>query len=291
MHLNDLNLEPTGTIDGPTLTDPAMRPVPAPVLDVERPVGARLRYVPGTQTSLTKRVRPRERRAVILSLEGVLVDTREASTLSWLVALHDGGHDVSIDLLRHLSGVAAGELLRIVAGLSADSADGREIVRQQERIFRNWYLPRILPYSGARRLLQRMKADGLRLIVLSSGTWEMAPLLVRASGVADLLDDVVTTDGEPRDAALDEIVTSVIARCECSREGVVVLGDSPYDVATGERGGIDVVALRSGGWTDATLQGAVAVYEDHIHLLTQYANSPFAGVGSAIPHLRLARVQ
>lgn len=291
MHMSDLHLEPTGTIDGPTLIDPATRPAVGPALDVERPVGARLRYVPGPQTSLTKRVRPRERRAVILGLEGVLVDTREASTLSWLVALHDGGHDVSIDLLRHLSGVAAGELLRIVAGVSADSTEGREMIRQQERIFRTWYLPRILPYVGARRLLQRMKADGLRLIVLSSGTSEMAPGLVRASGVADLLDDVVAADGEPRDAALAEIVASVIARCECSREGVVFLGDSPYDVATGERGGIDVVALRCGGWTDTTLQGAVAVYEDHIHLLTQYPNSPFSGAGSAAPQLRLARVQ
>ncbi len=38
MHMSDLNLEPTGTIDGPTLIDPAMRPVPAPAQDVERRV-------------------------------------------------------------------------------------------------------------------------------------------------------------------------------------------------------------------------------------------------------------
>ena len=63
----------------------------------------------------------------------------------------------------------------------------------------------------------------------------------------------------PRDAALNEIVTSLIATCGCTREGIVLVGDSPYDVATGERGGIDVIALRCGGWTDATLQGAVAI--------------------------------
>jgi phosphoglycolate phosphatase-like HAD superfamily hydrolase len=238
-------------------------------------------------------VRERPRRAVILGLEGALVDSREASTLAWLVALHDGGHDVSIDLLRHLCGVAAGELLRIVAGVSADSTDGRMMMRQQERIFRTWYLPRILPFIGARRLLQRMKADGLRVIALAAGSADTAPDLVRASGVADLLDDVVSADGEPRDEALSEIVGSVISQCSCTREGIVLIGDSPYDIATGERAGIDVVALRCGGWTDATLEGAVAVYEDHVHLLTQFQSSPLGSFGGSItaPEYRLARVQ
>src|SRR6185503_14549695 len=145
------------TIDGPALIDRSLDDEPSSPSEKELFSGSRLRYFGAPQTAIAKHVRPRRRRAVILGLEGALVDTREASTLSWLVALHDGGHDVSIDLLRHLSGVAAGELLRIVAGIKADSPEGQAILRQQERIFRTWYLPRILPFVGARRLLQRMK--------------------------------------------------------------------------------------------------------------------------------------
>ena len=170
-------------IERPSLTDGGLLDAPS-TSDKERFSGSRLRFVGHTQTAVARRVRPKERRAVILGLEGALVDTREASTLSWLVSLHDGGHDVSIDLLRHLSGVAADEMLRIVAGLTAESPEGRAIIRHQERIFRTWYLPRILPFVGARRLLQRMKADGLRVVALSGGTSDSAPDLVRASGVA-----------------------------------------------------------------------------------------------------------
>ena len=288
----DIHQPGLATIDGPALIDRDLDE--GPTSDKERFSSARLRFGGGTQASVAKRSRPRQRRAVVLGLEGALVDTREASTLSWLVALHDGGHDVSVDLLRHLSGVAAGELLRIVAGLKSDSPEGREILRQQERIFRMWYLPRILPFVGARRLLQRMKSDGLRVIALSSGTADTAPELVRASSVADLLDDVVSADGESRDAALNEIITSVVATCNCKRDGIVMVGDSPYDVSMGERAGIDVVALRCGGWTDASLQGAVAVYEDHIHLLSQFQTSPLGSLGSmraSTPEYRLARVQ
>ena len=295
MHLSlDYPLPRLARIDGPALIDRDLDEDQSSTSDKERFSGSRLRYFGSTQAAVAKRQRARSRRAVILGLEGALVDTREAATLSWLVALHDGGHDVSIDLLRHLSGVAADELVRIVAGVTAESPQGREILRQQDRIFRTWYLPRILPFVGARRLLQRMKSDGLRVVALSGGTYDAAPDLVRASGVADLLDDVVCADGEPRDAALNEIITSVNATFNCTREGTVLVGDSPYDVSAGERAGIDVIALRCGGWTDATLQGAVAVYEDHIHLLSQFQTSPLGSLGStgvSTPDYRLARVQ
>jgi phosphoglycolate phosphatase-like HAD superfamily hydrolase len=283
------------TIDGPALIDRGLDDEPSTsTSEFERFSSSRLQSAGATQTAVARRIRPRRRRAVILGLEGALADTREASTLSWLVALHDGGHDVSIDLLRHLSGVAAAEMLRIVAGVKADSPEGRSILRQQERIFRTWYLPRILPFVGARRLLQRMKSDGLQVIALSSGSADGAPDLVRASGVADLLDDVLAADGEPRDAVLNELITSLSATLGCKRDGIVMVGDSPYDVSSGERAGIDVIALRCGGWTDATLQGAVAVYEDHIHLLSQFQTSPLGSLGTmraSTPDYRLARVQ
>lgn len=295
MHLMpDFHTSGPATIDGPAIPARTTRDEPSQPVEWERFAGSKLRHIGhGTQTELARRVRQRQRRAVILGLEGALVDSREASTLAWLVALHDGGHDVAIELLRHLSGVEAGELLRIVAGVRADAAEGRQIMRQQERIFRTWYLPRILPFVGARRLLQRMKSDGLRVIALSSGNADTAPDLVRASGVADLLDDVVSADGESRHEALAEIMSSVISQCGCTREGIVMVGDTPHDIAIGERAGIDVVALRCGGCTDETLQGALAVYEDHIHLLTQFQSSPLGSFGGSMsaPEFRLARVQ
>jgi phosphoglycolate phosphatase-like HAD superfamily hydrolase len=282
------------TIDGPALIDRSLDEEPSSPQEKELFSGSRLQSLSGTQTAIARRMRPRRRRAVIMGLEGALVDSREASTLSWLVALHDGGHDVSIDLLRHLSGVAADELLRIVASVRADSPEGRAILRQQDRIFRTWYLPRILPFVGARRLLQRMKADGLRIVALSGGSADSAPDLVRASGVADLLDDVIAADGESRDATLNEVITDTMVTCQCKRDEIVMIGDSPYDVSSGERAHVDVVALRTGGWTDATLQGAVAVYEDHIHLLSQFQTSPLGSLGTiraSTPDYRLARVQ
>ncbi|HEX6942099.1 MAG TPA: hypothetical protein VF128_04190, partial [Gemmatimonadaceae bacterium] len=66
------------TIDGPALIDRGLDEEPSSsTSDKERFSGSRLRYFGGTQAALAKRPRMRSRRAVILGLEGALVDTRE----------------------------------------------------------------------------------------------------------------------------------------------------------------------------------------------------------------------
>jgi hypothetical protein len=109
----------------------------SPIPDGTQLASPRLRFLGRTQTEVARQVRPRERRAVIIGVEGVLVDTREPDTLSWLVALHDCGHNVALDLLRELSGMSASEVLRIAAGVRADSAAGREMIEHQGKLPRS----------------------------------------------------------------------------------------------------------------------------------------------------------
>jgi phosphoglycolate phosphatase-like HAD superfamily hydrolase len=55
-----------------------------------------------------------------------------------------------------------------------------------------------------------------------------------------------------------------------------MLGDTPYDVEAATRAGVAVIAVRSGGWGDADLKGAIAVYDDVADLLAHYDESPLA---------------
>jgi len=54
-----------------------------------------------------------------------------------------------------------------------------------------------------------------------------------------------------------------------------MLGDTPYDVEAALRAGIGIVALRCGGWDDAALGRALAIYDDPQDLLDHYELSPF----------------
>lgn len=217
----------------------------------------------------------RRRRAAIFPLEGTLVDSREARLLAWLVALHECGHDFSLEMLRPLSGMGPAALVLTATGLSIDTPEGERILQRHAEIFRTWYLPRLLPFVGTRRLLQRLRRDGIRTLAVIPEDPREAADLVRASSAGDLLDDVVRA-GTHEDESFLEAVQAAVLRSGCPRDSVVLVGDTPHDVAVGQRLGIDVVALRCSGWTHDALQGAVAVYDDPRDLLARYASSPFA---------------
>ena len=59
-------------------------------------------------------------------------------------------------------------------------------------------------------------------------------------------------------------------------DSVVMLGDTPYDVACARRLGIPIIAFRRGGWADIDLAGATAIYDDPADLLAHYETSPLA---------------
>jgi phosphoglycolate phosphatase-like HAD superfamily hydrolase len=47
-----------------------------------------------------------------------------------------------------------------------------------------------------------------------------------------------------------------------------MIGDTPYDIESARRAGVQVIALRSGGWwDDQSLAGAAAIFDDPADLL------------------------
>ena len=51
-------------------------------------------------------------------------------------------------------------------------------------------------------------------------------------------------------------------------DAVVMVGDTPYDIEAAARAGVRTIALRcGGGWLDAELHGAAAIYNDPADLL------------------------
>jgi phosphoglycolate phosphatase-like HAD superfamily hydrolase len=55
-----------------------------------------------------------------------------------------------------------------------------------------------------------------------------------------------------------------------------MIGDTPYDVEAASRAGVRAIAFRCGGWTDAALHGAMAIYDGPWDLLAKLSESPIA---------------
>ena len=107
-------------------------------------------------------------RAVILDVDGTLVDSNDAHAKSWVEALATYGYTVPFEKVRPLIGKGGDKVLPEVAGISEDSPEGRNISQRRSEIFKERYLPHIHPFPCARELLQHMRERGLKLAVASS---------------------------------------------------------------------------------------------------------------------------
>ena len=215
-------------------------------------------------------------KAVILDVDGTLVDSNDAHAHAWVMAFGEAGITVDYDAVRRSIGMGGDKLMPAVSEIDESSARGERISTRRGEIFKDTYLPALRGFPGARELIERFLSDGFVLAVASSAAAEeLQPLLERA-GVADLIHRRTSSDDAENSKPDPDIVKAALEEAGVAPSAAIMLGDTPYDVEAALRAGIRIVGVESGGWGKDDLEGAVAVYRDLSHLLVEYERSPFA---------------
>jgi beta-phosphoglucomutase-like phosphatase (HAD superfamily) len=114
-------------------------------------------------------------------------------------------------------------------------------------------------------------------VVASSTSDKELHALLGAAEVADLLVDHATSSDAAKSKPHPDIVDAAVARIGLPKEVLVMLGDTPYDVAAAKRAGVAIVCVRCGGWDDESLHGASAIYDDPQAISDGFASSLFGG--------------
>jgi HAD superfamily hydrolase (TIGR01509 family) len=267
-----LATQPRATSDGISRQSPWLVPRRSPVLSADarpHPPLPALPQIPDMNTMTPNY------RAVLVDIDGTLIDSNDAHARAWLEALRAHGHDVPYDGMRRLIGMGGDKVLPIVAGVDESSSHGRAILHAKKQAFAK-LLPGLKPTRGARHLLEHLHVRGLMLLVATSAEPDEASALLRAAGVDDL---VVANTGEPDgDSKPDpDVLNAALRRAGLLPFQAIVIGDTPYDVEAGRRAHVPVIALRCGGyWSDGALSGAVRIYDDPQALLERINGSPLA---------------
>jgi phosphoglycolate phosphatase-like HAD superfamily hydrolase len=213
-------------------------------------------------------------RGVLLDIDGTLLDSNDAHARAWVLALAEDEIHASFRRVRRLIGKGGDKVLAELAGIADTSARGKRITARRRAIFKTRYLPSLHAFPGARDLVLRMKSDALVPVVATSASGGELNALLERAHVADLIERKATSDDAERSKPDPDIVEAAIARSEIPAAELVMLGDTPYDVEAAGRAGVRAIALRSGGWSDGDLAGAVAIYDDVADLLAGYDASP-----------------
>ncbi|MEH2212900.1 HAD family hydrolase [Nostoc sp.] len=211
---------------------------------------------------------------VILDIDGTLVISNDVHANSWVEAFAAYDLEVPFEKVRPLIGMGGDQLIpKVVPELNGEEGTGKAIAQLRKELILNKYIPQITAANGSRNLILKMQKSGLHLVVASSASSEELDILLKIAQVDDLLSEVTTSDDAEASKPAPDIVEAALNKGQMTPEKVVMLGDSPYDIESAGKAGVDVIALRCGGFSDEQLSGAIAIYNDPEDLLQHYDSS------------------
>ena len=212
-------------------------------------------------------------KAVLFDVDGTLVDSNDAHADAWVKAFTK--HDVAVDWtkVRRCIGMGGDKLMPEVSGMDEASPEGSRIAEDRGEIFKRDFLPAIKPLRDSRALVAAIKERGYTVVAASSAKKsELTPLL-KIAGAESLMDEKTSSDDAEESKPDPDIVIAALKRAHARPDEAIMIGDTPYDVAAATKAGVKIIGFRSGGWGDADLEGAIAVYDGPWDLLARLDDS------------------
>jgi HAD superfamily hydrolase (TIGR01509 family) len=215
-------------------------------------------------------------KAVLFDVDGTLVDSNDAHAAAWVKAFSE--HGVAVDPLhvRRCIGMGGDKLMPAVSGIADDSQQGTAIAKRRGEIFMTEFLPALKPFKDADDLVAAIKALGLTAVAASSAKEDELQALLELSDTTSLMDDATSSDDAEESKPAPDIIEAALNRAQAAPDKAIMIGDTPYDIEAARRAGVKAIAFRSGGWSDADLEGAIEIYDGPWELLQKLARSAVA---------------
>ncbi|MGK5671582.1 HAD-IA family hydrolase [Micromonospora sp. URMC 106] len=189
-------------------------------------------------------------RAVVLDLDGVLVDSlavaREAFALAYAEVVGDGAAPVE-EYCRH-PGRYLPEVLELM-GLPAALAG--PFVRESNRLAH-----RVTPVDGVPELLGTLRRRGIGLAVATGRSGVRARDLLGRLDLLPLVDHVVGSDEVPRPKPAPDIVRRALRLLGARPAEALMVGDAPSDLLSARAAGVVAVAALWGESDEEALRAA-----------------------------------
>jgi HAD superfamily hydrolase (TIGR01509 family) len=212
--------------------------------------------------------------AVLFDIDGTLVDSNDAHASAWVKAFTE--HRVTVDAahVRRCIGMGGDKLMPAVSGIEEDSPRGKAIAKRRGEIFTQDFLPHLEPFTSAAELVAAITARGLTAVAASSASKEDLKALLKVARVEALMDDATSSDDAEESKPDPDIIEAALKRAKAPAADAIMIGDTPYDIAAAKRAGVRAIGFRCGGWGDADLKGAIAIYDGPWDLLARIEDSP-----------------
>ena len=208
--------------------------------------------------------------ALVLDVDGTLLDTNYLHVIAWWEAFVAGGYEVSGFDVHRAIGRGSSDLVETLVG----KADQAVVDGHAER----WapLRERCIPFHDVPELIRAVAARDVKVVYCTSGAPEDVEDFRARIGCDDVVSAVVDSGDVERSKPAPDIVVAALEAVGVAPQDAVMVGDTVYDVRAARAAGVDCIGLVCGGISEGELReaGAVAVYGNPSQLLQDLEASP-----------------
>ena len=218
---------------------------------------------------------PDLRPAVLLDVDGTLLDTNYLHVLAWWQAFEDTGRGpVTMSAIHRAIGIPSEGLVRHLIGENDEKTVEAHSTRY-EPLREN-----VRAFPKTAELLQACADRGLAVVLATSGQESDLEWMQPAIGAEDAVTGATTSADVDEGKPAPDLLTTAIRDHGLDPERTVVVGDAVWDVEAAQRAGLPCIGLACGGISSHELRdaGAAAVYDDPADLLAHLADSPIGRI-------------
>jgi HAD superfamily hydrolase (TIGR01509 family) len=218
--------------------------------------------------------------AAIFDLDGTLVDSNDLHVQAWQETFRHFGKEFPVEKLREQIGKGGDQYLPVFLSEKEMREIGKQVDEFRGEIFKKKYLCRVRAFPRGRELLERVRSDGKKIALASSGKADEVEHYQKLAGIEGLVDDQTTADdvahSKPK---ADVFIAALRTLGHLAPEQAIAIGDTPYDVEAAKKINLATIGFLCGGFPEGDLRdaGAVAIFRDPADLLDRYYQSPLAG--------------
>jgi len=211
-----------------------------------------------------------DRPALLLDLDGTLVDSVYQHAIAWHKALELGGIELSVWRIHRRIGMSGGLLADSLAretGHELSEKEAAKLKRTHARLFAA-QLRDVRPLPGAQDLVRHLTKMGVAWAVATSGALASARPLLKLVNLPPGVP-VITRDDVAYAKPNPDLWIAAATRLGVPPASAIAVGDSVWDLHAARRARALGVGLLSGGYGQEELEraGAYRVYEDPADLL------------------------
>jgi HAD superfamily hydrolase (TIGR01509 family) len=210
------------------------------------------------------------RPAVLLDLDGTLVDSVYQHVLAWREALERAGIELAVWRIHRRVGMSGGLFVNALLRETdrAVSADQAARIQKDHAEAYARLGSQVRPLPGARALLEHLTEMRVPWAIATSGRLESARASLEMLGVPASVP-VITRDQVQHAKPDPDLFLAAAARLGVQIVDSIVVGDSVWDLLAARRARALGVGLLSGGYGEEELEraGAYRVYQDPADLL------------------------